>query len=518
MHSPHHSLCNDCQANILTLRLTSGYYGGEDRARPHGGKCDHGGPFDSGSTGPATSFDYGINKDSPDCLWSPRSHLHFAAASLAQQASEQFIKDFLNSGALTLDDMRLLLGAGPTLASAIDTTGSMGPIIEQVKNRAIAIVDERLGTDEEPSKFVLSPFNDPNVGPTLVTDNASEFKNAIRALGASGGGDCPELAYAGMLQAIAATDRGGELFVFTDASPKDTGRASQVASLASSREIQINPFIFGSCFSFRSGQEESESRWWAMPAVSGLTTKAFGDDFRDVADSTGGQLFNLDASEAGQITTLADLVVRSNVVEIASYSGTLSGSRTLVVPVDASLGKVTFSVSGSSLTVRRPNGATVLGSDPDAQRVVVSGGQLISVRNPQPGNWSAVINGSGLYSLDVSGEGSLDLRSVDFVEATGRPGHGGFAPITGLPLTGTNQVAVALEGDFNSVAFELRRADGTKVADLALTQGFGQLDNERSGPVNLPNESVVFVARGTDGSGFAFERVVPAPTRPNRLS
>jgi len=81
----------------------------------------------------------------------------------------------------------------------IDTTSGMsdsgmGDILEAVKNQAIAIVNERLGTAEEPSQYVLAPFNDPDVPAPTVTCDADEFKNAISSLSAHGGGDCPELA------------------------------------------------------------------------------------------------------------------------------------------------------------------------------------------------------------------------------------------------------------------------------------------------------------------------------------
>jgi hypothetical protein len=64
----------------------------------------------------------------------------------------------------------------------------MGGIIESGKTQAIQIVDARLGTDEEPSKYVLAPFNDPGVGPTTVTTDPDQFKSAISGLFASGGG------------------------------------------------------------------------------------------------------------------------------------------------------------------------------------------------------------------------------------------------------------------------------------------------------------------------------------------
>src|SRR5207249_4491555 len=107
----------------------------------------------------------------------------------------------------------------------------------------------------------------------------------------SGGGDCPELAMTGMSQGLAASDDGGTMFMFTDASAKDSSLAGNVSSLAVSKDIKVYPILFGSCSPIDPG-------------------------YQKVADDSGGQLFFLNASEAGNITKLADLVSRSNAVDL----------------------------------------------------------------------------------------------------------------------------------------------------------------------------------------------------------
>ena len=55
----HHTFsCNDCDRNLITTGLTSGYYGGEDppfNVKPPG-KCSHGGPFDKSAGGGLLSY------------------------------------------------------------------------------------------------------------------------------------------------------------------------------------------------------------------------------------------------------------------------------------------------------------------------------------------------------------------------------------------------------------------------------------------------------------------------------
>ena len=79
----------------------------------------------------------------------------------------------------------------------------MGPIIAAVRTAATQLVNDRLGTAEEPSQYVLGQINDPFTPAPVVTANPDDFKSAIAALTTSAAGvDCPELAMAGMLAAL----------------------------------------------------------------------------------------------------------------------------------------------------------------------------------------------------------------------------------------------------------------------------------------------------------------------------
>lgn len=53
------------------------------------------------------------------------------------------------------------MSRGVALCFVIDTTGSMGNDIEAVKSVTYSIIDSKLGTEDEPSVYILVPFNDP---------------------------------------------------------------------------------------------------------------------------------------------------------------------------------------------------------------------------------------------------------------------------------------------------------------------------------------------------------------------
>jgi hypothetical protein len=483
-------LCPNCSNNLITGALTSGYYSGEDRVKPNADKCSHGGVFDGSASG---LFGEGINKDSFDCTFSPHNFLHSSAAGVAKEATKQFIRDI--KALVTERQLKLLLGVGPTLAISIDTTGSMGGIIDSVKGQAIQIVNARLGTDEEPSKYVLAPFNDPGVGPTTVTADVDVFKTAINGLFASGGGDCPELSMSGMLQALSASDDGGDLFMFTDASSLDGHLAGNVASLAASKDIKVYPMSFGSCSP-------------VDPA------------YRMIADRTGGQLFQLFVSEAGEIARLADFVVRANVVNLLSIADELTGSaREYSVPVDSGMTRVTFSVSGStSVAITRPGGVPVAGTDPDVSTVALSTGRIVSITTPATGAWGITLNGLGPFSLNVTGEGDLDLTSFRFVEERGRPGHSGMFPIAGLPVASVPTVTHAvMAGTFATANFELRHKTGAVLQTLMLDPVSTDLPNEFFGPVTPPGGTFLVYVTGIDENGVPYQRVMPSSVLPQTI-
>lgn len=47
------------------------------------------------------------------------------------------------------------------LCFVIDTTGSMSDDIAEAKRTAYQIIDSKKGTQDEPSEYILVPFNDP---------------------------------------------------------------------------------------------------------------------------------------------------------------------------------------------------------------------------------------------------------------------------------------------------------------------------------------------------------------------
>ena len=505
-------ICADCTENLITPRLTSGYFSDGPGRPPEmpPRKCSHGGRLDS--TAPSDK-NFGINKDVLNCNFSPHSHLHDQAAALATSATRQYIRDL--AARLTARQLRQLFGVGPVLVFAIDTTQSMEPIIDGLKARTAALVDERIGTAEEPSKYVLVPFNDPNVETTLTTGDPEVFKRALDQLDATGGGDCPEPAYAAVEKALALADAGSDIFLYTNGSAKDPENASGVFDLAAKKDAQFWAFSFGSCFGARSGQRAS------LGSEPTSIDRILGEgDFEDLALATGGQVFRLDDDEASAITALADFVVRSNAVEVLSIAGTASEATAYPVPVDSEMSALTLAFSGSSApTLRRPDGTPVADGDPSVTVTSFDRSVIQTIAAPAPGIWTVEVEAdAGDFFLNVAGESRLDLSSFDFVELSGRPGHEGYFPIPGFPVLGEPALAAfSLSGAPASVELELRTKDFRLLDTVTPERGNGQEEGELSAEIATDHEDFLVYAVGTDMEDRAFRRVVPAQVRPATL-
>lgn len=54
------------------------------------------------------------------------------------------------------------------LVFVIDTTGSMSDDIDEARKVVFEIIDSKKGTQDEPSEYILVPFNDPGRNPEFL--------------------------------------------------------------------------------------------------------------------------------------------------------------------------------------------------------------------------------------------------------------------------------------------------------------------------------------------------------------
>jgi von Willebrand factor A domain-containing protein 7 len=475
-------------------QATSGYFRGPtfcDTLRVPKGKCIHG----------INGVCAGINKDEPG-----RPNFQ-AARDLAGTATMRFINLILNDPAITNNAkaVKALMGISSTLGMVVDTTGSMSDIQSQVKNQIASIVNSVVGTDDEPEQYLLAPFNDPFTGPVTVTSDAATFLSQVNSLTATGGGDCPELAMQGLSDAISNADDDSTLFLFTDASAKDSALAGSVAADANKKRITINFGLFGSCSPIDPG-------------------------FIRVAAETGGQIFFLARTEAGSLFSLVRPQVGLAPDAILHSTGTLAASsRDFQFPVDSTLTSLTvaaFAESLSSVSLTRPDGSVVVSTDPDANITVLTTATIFNMTAPQVGMWHAHIQGTGSYSVAALGKSTLALQSqiihfqdFSFVTLTGRTAHAGYFPIPGQPFIADSQTVMAqLMGPASNTSFSFVSEAGDLLQIVTLNTGDpNAASTDFVGTVALPTLPFRVMATGTDSKGAAFQRIFVPLFRPQAV-
>ncbi|XP_021358677.1 uncharacterized protein LOC110453829 [Mizuhopecten yessoensis] len=301
------SITHRCSQNLLVHdRLTSGYLSGQQfypKPSAHQGategKCSHGGVNDHGRNTTATG---GINKETLDWNWSPHAHLHNISGQTAVRATEAFFMDATSGLLGGIDQAKvknifnLKKKQTVSMGFVVDVTGSMANDIRSVKNSMIGKVSAVIGTDNEPTKYVLSTFNDPGSLTTVAaTADGNEMIRWIEKLTVGGGDDCPEYAISGLLAAIDACAPYSVIFLATDADPKDENMTNIAIREANAKHITLEFILTGNCSLSRRRREIK------LRQKRGLSA------FENIAAGTGGSVYHIDHSEVTADTASGSL-------------------------------------------------------------------------------------------------------------------------------------------------------------------------------------------------------------------
>ena len=184
--------------------------------------------------------------------------MHEAAVAfshIAQQGGGDFV--YAATPAVLVDRIEALLrqeaGNSVDIVLCIDTTGSMGPFIDEVRRRLIPMMRE-LVSDFPEWRIGIVRFRDyfeeylTRVIP--FTDNFTIFQRHLNAIVARGGGDIPEAVYEGLYDAITRFPWAAErrlIILIGDAPPHPTPRGritrDMVFRASDERNITINAIL-----------------------------------------------------------------------------------------------------------------------------------------------------------------------------------------------------------------------------------------------------------------------------------
>nr|XP_055060957.1 von Willebrand factor A domain-containing protein 7-like [Misgurnus anguillicaudatus] len=423
----------NCSENILPeillqKKLTSGYFSLFSSAKP-AGKCSHGGSSDRTSTREPVG---GINKDQ---ISSSHGSYHYRAADLAINATMELLEDIRLAAGNQAFLGLMGLSRTSLLAFVIDTTGSMSNDIEVAKRASFNIIDSRRGTPDEPSEYILVPFHDPGFGPLIRTESADIFKKRIRSLSASSGGDFPEMCLSGLLLALAGAPPSSDIFVFTDASAKDSELQGTIEAMIESTRSRVT-FMLTNPFSSRRKRGVLESQRTLSRAMSQPEVQLY----RDLAHVSGGQAIEVTKSTLSQATTVITDAFTSAMATVLQVMRSPAKAENFSFVLDSSLSNVTLYITGVSpvFTLYSPTGVSQSGSETDGPLgSIQSVGNLWRVKlnsDIPTGDWSISINATSYYSIKVIGQSSVDFL-FHFLEQSER---GDLTPKDNRPLIGEN--------------------------------------------------------------------------------
>ncbi|XP_006896236.1 PREDICTED: von Willebrand factor A domain-containing protein 7 [Elephantulus edwardii] len=431
--------CSDCEqlscpGNLLDFRLlTSGYFGTDPPKPP--GKCSHGGHFDRSSSQPPRG---GINKDSTSPGFSPHHELHLQAANLALLASIQVFS--LMRSRLGDRDFSRLLDITPvsSLSFVLDTTGSMGEEINAAKIQARSIVEQRRGTPMEPALYILVPFHDPEFGPVFTTSDPDSFWQQLNELHALGGGDEPEMCLSALELALLHTPPLSDIFVFTDASPKDAFLTNRVESLTQERHCRVTFLV-----------TEDPSRVRMRTRREVLSPLRF-KPYEAVALASGGELI---FTKDQYIQDVAAIVGESmaDLVTLPLEPPVVVSGKPLAFTVDEMLQRITVRIHGevSSFWIRNPAGISQdqeEGQGPLGHTRHFGKFWMMTLNEPPlKGSWEIQITAEGTPRVRVQAQTSVDFL-VHFGIPVEEGPHPGLYPLT-QPVAGLQtQLMVEVTG------------------------------------------------------------------------
>ncbi|XP_029301797.1 von Willebrand factor A domain-containing protein 7 [Cottoperca gobio] len=499
--------------------LTTGYFS-TFPPKPHG-KCSHGGIMDSSSHMGAKG---GINKDSTSPLFSPHHYLHVEAANLATEATLSVLRDLRDTVGHQTFIRLFSVKQIPALVFVMDTTGSMFEEITAARFRAHSIIQSRVSNPGLPGTYLLVPFHDPEVGPVYETDDPNQFMQHMENLMALGGGDEPEMCLSAIQLALTHSPPLSEIFVFTDASPKDTHLFDAVKALALEKQSKVT-FLITEDPKYTSERKRRRRR--RRRRREALTPDRF-SLYSSLSSVSGGLTIFTTNSDIRRVSTIVEDNTAADKVTLLHVESDKESYHSF--RVDSSVKNITLHVTGiltecilTSPTDRSQSLLSEGGSLAELERF--EGLYRIGLLSPiQPGQWNLQAKSDGHLTFNVIGESSVDFLYY-FATVTNET-HPGLArveasPIAGVPaflVLAVTGLALDEEASFSHVT--LLGADGESLQQVKLNSSssssfsveelVGRLDS-------VPRDPFCVRLTGRDSRGNKLERVSTEMVQPTQV-
>ncbi|XP_039987366.1 von Willebrand factor A domain-containing protein 7 [Xiphias gladius] len=525
-----------CRNNLLprlthtqqdTQLLTTGYFS-TFPPKPQG-KCSHGGILDSGRYMGAKG---GINKDSTSPLFSPHHYLHVEAATLATEATLTVLRDLRDTVGHKAFLRLFSVKQAPALVFVMDTTGSMFEEITAARLRAHSIIQSRANSPQQPGTFLLVPFHDPAVGPVYETDDPYQFMQHMEKLMALGGGDEPEMCLSAIQLALTHSPPLSEIFVFTDASPKDAHLFDAVKALTLEKQSKVT-FLLTEDHNYTTEIRGKRRRRRKRRSRGPLSPDRF-SLYSSLSSLSGGLTIFTTNSDIHKVSTIVEDNTAADKVTLLHVESAQELMSSHSFRVDSSVKSVTLHVTGilieCILTNPSDQSQSLLSDQgPLAELERFKGLYRISLLPPiLQGQWEVHAKSDGHLTFNVIGDSSVDFLYY-FATVTNET-HPGLARVEGSPVAGVPAFVVLAvtglvpdeEASFSHVM--LLGAQGETLQKVKLNSSSSSsfsssysVDELVGWVDSVPSVPFCIRLTGQDGRGNKLERVSTEMVQPTHV-
>ncbi|KAF5905479.1 von Willebrand factor A domain-containing protein 7-like, partial [Clarias magur] len=498
------------------LLLTTGYFSNYP-PKPIG-KCSHGGILDSSRHHAAEG---GINKDSTSPLFSPHHFLHKEAAQLASKATVRVLRDLRDELGPQSFLRFLNVKQLPALVFVMDTTGSMFEEITAARLRALSIIQARDKNHEPglPGTFLLIPFHDPDVGPVMETDDPNEFQQFMENLLALGGGDEPEMCLSAVQLALIHSPPLSEIFVFTDASPKDSHLYNTIKALVLEKQSKVTFLLTGDPIHSEKVMSKRKRRATLSPDRFSL--------YSSLSSLSGGMTIFTTNSDIHKASAIVEDSTTSSKVTL--FHGESNADSLHSFTIDQAVRSVRIHIAGklTQCVLINPTGShqsLLSEAGPLGELDQSDGLYRVRLLPPiKPGQWQLNVTSRGPITFNVLGESALDFFYYFAVEANET--HPGLQRVDGSPIAGVSAFLVVIvtgldasdEATFNHVT--LLGSNGKSFQKVSLNSSTSNWSEEELIGIvdSVPRKPFSVRLCGKDRWGNELERVSTEMVQPTHV-
>lgn len=249
-------------------------------------------------------------------------------------------------------------------------------------------------------------------------------------------------------------------------------------------------------------------------------------EYFNMAAATGGDFYFWAPGEFAAVAGLLNVPVASDPVALAYRSGDDVFARSVEIPVDAALTRLSLFVGAQRLDevqLLRPDGRSIDANPAGVAVQVYKHMRIATIENPEPGLWRVETRGAGSYAITArylaerKKLAERDLEAIDligstFVELGGRPGHEGLFAVD-KPVRAAEEefLRVTLSGGIREPDIEMVSAAGDFLGACRLDISTEEVAaDEFVGACRIPEKPFRVRVRGRDVEGNLFQRISAA--------